>query len=129
MSHIQSIFHQKELLMNSMYIMLWLTGGKGEPNKHFEMVFCSFFPFVIECIWKKWNCTNLVSYLVIWNCQARKRGLTRVLKSLREREQNLNIRPFAKITPDVQRVVSKNANHFIGEHSKWVKEFCPLDSR
>lgn len=60
---------------------------------------------------------------------ARKRGPTRGLKSLREMEQNCNVKPFANITPDMERVVGKNANRFIGECSKWVKEFCPLDSR
>ncbi|KAJ8439466.1 hypothetical protein Cgig2_008497 [Carnegiea gigantea] len=54
---------------------------------------------------------------------------TRGLKSLREREQNPNIKPFAKIPLGMERVISKNAKHFISECSKWVKEFCPLDSR
>ena len=63
------------------------------------------------------------------NFEARKRGATRGLKLLREREQNPNVKPFAKITPDMERVVGKHANCFIGECNKWVKEFCPLDSR
>ncbi|KAJ8429703.1 LOW QUALITY PROTEIN: hypothetical protein Cgig2_004878 [Carnegiea gigantea] len=72
---------------------------------------------------------DLDDYLFVWKLEACKRGLTRGLKSLREREQNPNVKPFAKITPDMERVDSKNANRFIGECSKWVKEFCPLDSR
>ncbi|KAJ8428709.1 hypothetical protein Cgig2_025700 [Carnegiea gigantea] len=63
----------------------------------------------------------------LWN--ARKRGPTKGLKSLREREQNPNVKPFAKITLDMERVVGKHANCFIGECSKWVKEFCQPDSR
>ena len=68
-------------------------------------------------------------YLFIWKFEARKHGPTRGLKSLHEREQNPNVKPFAKITVDMESVVGKHANRFIGECSKWVKEFCPLDSR
>ncbi|KAJ8422964.1 hypothetical protein Cgig2_002713 [Carnegiea gigantea] len=60
---------------------------------------------------------------------AHKHGPTRGLKSLREREQNPNVKPFVKIAPDMERVIGKNANCFISERSKWVKEFYPLDSR
>lgn len=63
-------------------------------------------------------------YLFIWKLEARKRGPTRGLKSLCEREQNPNVKPFVKITPDMERVIGKNANRFIGKCSKWVKEFC-----
>ncbi|KAJ8423311.1 hypothetical protein Cgig2_008840 [Carnegiea gigantea] len=38
---------------------------------------------------------------------ARKRGPTRGLKSLREKEQNPNVKPFAKITPDMEHVIVK----------------------
>lgn len=75
--------------------------------------------------------SNIVAndYLLILNFKGHKCGPTRGLKSLRERERNPNVKPFAKITADMERVVGKNANRFIGECSKWVKEFCPLDSR
>ncbi|KAJ8444876.1 hypothetical protein Cgig2_029807 [Carnegiea gigantea] len=52
-----------------------------------------------------------------------------MIKMMRMWKQNPNVTPFAKITPDMERVVGKNVNHFIGECSKWVKEFCPLNSR
>ncbi|KAJ8434641.1 hypothetical protein Cgig2_032919 [Carnegiea gigantea] len=53
--------------------------------------------------------------------EPRKCGLTSGLKSLRKREQNPNLKPFAKIAPDMERVVGKNANRFIRKCSKWVK--------
>ncbi|KAJ8445775.1 hypothetical protein Cgig2_000955 [Carnegiea gigantea] len=59
----------------------------------------------------------------------RKHRPTRGLKSLCEKEQNPNVKAFTKITADMERVVGKNANRLIGECSKWVKEFYPLDSR
>ncbi|KAJ8421663.1 hypothetical protein Cgig2_025585 [Carnegiea gigantea] len=59
---------------------------------------------------------------------ARKRGPTRGLKSLREREQNPNVKPFVKITPNMEHLFGKHANRFIVECSKRVKEFCSLDS-
>lgn len=51
------------------------------------------------------------------------------MKSLREREKNPNVKPYEKITFDMQRVVGNNANRFITECSKWVKEFCPLNAK
>ncbi|KAJ8444292.1 hypothetical protein Cgig2_029705 [Carnegiea gigantea] len=63
----------------------------------------------------------------LWN--ACKHGPIRGLKSLRKREQKPNVKAFAKITPDMECVIGKNANRFMCECSKWVKEFCLLDSR
>ncbi|KAJ8426016.1 hypothetical protein Cgig2_017098 [Carnegiea gigantea] len=40
-----------------------------------------------------------------------------------------NRRAQQALRNDMERVVGKHANRFIGECSKWVKEFCPLDSR
>ncbi|KAJ8428387.1 hypothetical protein Cgig2_023578 [Carnegiea gigantea] len=72
---------------------------------------------------------NPHDYFFIWKFEACKHWPTRGVKSLRERDQNPNVKPFAKITPDMERVIGKNANRFIGDYSKWVKKFCPLGSR
>ncbi|KAJ8435156.1 hypothetical protein Cgig2_007777 [Carnegiea gigantea] len=83
---------------------------KESPTSTLEWYF--FFFFLITCLHEN-----------------SKRGPTRGLKSLREREQNTNVKCFMKITPDMERVIGKNANRFIGGCSKWVTEFCPIDSR
>ncbi|KAJ8436108.1 hypothetical protein Cgig2_017091 [Carnegiea gigantea] len=62
----------------------------------------------------------------------RKRRPPRGLKLLREREQNPNVKPFAKITLDIERVVGKNANRFIGTGLGWIKrrrQDCWIKSR
>ncbi|KAJ8425491.1 hypothetical protein Cgig2_029573 [Carnegiea gigantea] len=56
-------------------------------------------------------------------------GPTGGLQSLYEWEKTPNVEPFATITEDMLCIVGKNANRFIGECSKWMKELGPLDAR
>ncbi|KAJ8427354.1 hypothetical protein Cgig2_016220 [Carnegiea gigantea] len=71
---------------------------------------------------------DLDDYLFIWKFEAHKHGPTRGLKSLCEREQNPNVKPFAKITSDMVCVMGKNDNRFIGECSKWEEWNLPIEA-
>lgn len=58
-----------------------------------------------------------------------KRGPSRGLKARRWREKHPNEKPYAKISETMLRVVGSKAAEFISDCSRWVREYCPLNSR
>lgn len=58
-----------------------------------------------------------------------KRGPSRGLKALHQWLKNPTTKPTATITKEMRRIVGPNAGSFIAECSKWVKHYCPLNSR
>jgi hypothetical protein len=58
-----------------------------------------------------------------------KRGPTRGLKSRRWREKHPTIKPTAKISDSMRRVIGERSAEFISDCSRWVREYCPLKAR